>query len=197
MIIRASCLSIFVSCFFQDYSLAFCNSVFHHKTKSFEHLKFWFQLCFDFSISHPRRNFFVIVRTILILIIFWKGHECQSLWMIKWSQCVVTIVLIASILNVYQIMKYKVLSKTEFIFLLYRLSINYVSPSLYTLSLLHFLEIIINWMDKTAYSQSWGSRFESAGSSGSIIVPLGKALYPHCLVPRKGLKAVGSLVTCL
>ena len=28
------------------------------------------------------------------------------------------------------------------------------------------------------------------------VVPLGKALYPHCLVPRKGLKAAGPLVTC-
>ena len=28
-------------------------------------------------------------------------------------------------------------------------------------------------------------------------VPLGKALYPHCLVPRKGLKVVGTLVACL
>ena len=28
------------------------------------------------------------------------------------------------------------------------------------------------------------------------VVPLGKALYPHCLVPRKGLKAVGPLVAC-
>ena len=28
-------------------------------------------------------------------------------------------------------------------------------------------------------------------------VPLGKALYPHCLVPRKGLKAVGPQVACL
>ena len=28
-------------------------------------------------------------------------------------------------------------------------------------------------------------------------VPLGKALYSHCLVPRKGLKAVGPLVGCL
>ena len=27
-------------------------------------------------------------------------------------------------------------------------------------------------------------------------VPLGKALYPHYLVPRKGLKAVGPLVAC-
>ena len=29
------------------------------------------------------------------------------------------------------------------------------------------------------------------------VVPLGKAFYPHCLVPRKGLKAVGPLVACL
>ena len=49
-------------------------------------------------------------------------------------------------------------------------------------------------VDMTAYSQSSGPRFESAGS-GSI-VPLGEALYPHCLVPRKGLKAIGPLVTC-
>ena len=31
----------------------------------------------------------------------------------------------------------------------------------------------------------------------AAVVPLGKALYPHCLVPRKGLKAVGLLVACL
>ena len=29
------------------------------------------------------------------------------------------------------------------------------------------------------------------------VVRLGKVLYPHCLVPRKGLKAVGPLVACL
>ena len=31
----------------------------------------------------------------------------------------------------------------------------------------------------------------------AAVVPLGKALYPHCLVPLKGLKAVGPMVTCL
>ena len=31
----------------------------------------------------------------------------------------------------------------------------------------------------------------------AAVVPLGKALYPHCLVPWKGLKAVGPLVACL
>ena len=31
----------------------------------------------------------------------------------------------------------------------------------------------------------------------AAVVPLDKALYPHCLVPRKGLKAVGLLVACL
>ena len=30
----------------------------------------------------------------------------------------------------------------------------------------------------------------------AAVVPLGKALYPHCLLPRKGLKAVGPLVAC-
>ena len=29
------------------------------------------------------------------------------------------------------------------------------------------------------------------------VVPLGKALYYHCLVPRKGLKAVSQMVACL
>ena len=29
------------------------------------------------------------------------------------------------------------------------------------------------------------------------VVPLDKALYPGCLVPRTGLKAVGLLVACL
>ena len=31
----------------------------------------------------------------------------------------------------------------------------------------------------------------------AAVVPLDKALYPHCLVPQKGLKAIGSLVACL
>ena len=31
----------------------------------------------------------------------------------------------------------------------------------------------------------------------AAVVPLGKALCLHCLVPRKGLKAVGPLVACL
>ena len=31
----------------------------------------------------------------------------------------------------------------------------------------------------------------------AAIVPLGKALYPHCLVPWKGLKAIGPLAACL
>ena len=29
------------------------------------------------------------------------------------------------------------------------------------------------------------------------VVPLGKALYPHCLVPRKRLKAICPMVACL
>ena len=31
----------------------------------------------------------------------------------------------------------------------------------------------------------------------AVVMPLGKALYPHCLAPRKGLKAVGPLVVWL
>ena len=31
----------------------------------------------------------------------------------------------------------------------------------------------------------------------AAVAPLGKALYLHCLVLRKGLKAVGPLVGCL
>ena len=31
----------------------------------------------------------------------------------------------------------------------------------------------------------------------AAVVLLGKALYPHCLVPWKGLKAIGPLVDCL
>ena len=49
-------------------------------------------------------------------------------------------------------------------------------------------------VDKTMDSQSpeRSSWFESA-SRGSM-VPLGRTLYPHCLVPRKGLKAIGPLL---
>ena len=31
----------------------------------------------------------------------------------------------------------------------------------------------------------------------ATVVPLGKALYSYCLVPLKGLKAIGPLVACL
>ena len=31
----------------------------------------------------------------------------------------------------------------------------------------------------------------------AAVVSLGKALYPHCLVPWKGLKAIAPLVACL
>ena len=36
-----------------------------------------------------------------------------------------------------------------------------------------------------------------ASNLAEAIVPLGKALYPHCLVPQIGLKVVGPLVVCL
>ena len=39
---------------------------------------------------------------------------------------------------------------------------------------------------------------EVTGSTlqAAAVVPLGKAVYPHCLVPRQGLKAVGPLAAC-
>ena len=44
-------------------------------------------------------------------------------------------------------------------------------------------------------SQPWGPWFESAGSGSSVLGP-GKPLCPHCVVPQKGLKAIGPLVAC-
>ena len=45
----------------------------------------------------------------------------------------------------------------------------------------------------------WTLDREIHGSNlqAAAVVPLGKALYPDCLVPRKGLKAIGLLVACL
>ena len=41
----------------------------------------------------------------------------------------------------------------------------------------------------------WTLNCEVPGSNqlAVAVVPLDKALYPHCLVPQKGLKAVGTL----
>ena len=49
-------------------------------------------------------------------------------------------------------------------------------------------------VDKTTDSQSWGP---GSYLLAAAVVPLGKALYPHCLVPRKGLEAAGPLFACL
>ena len=45
----------------------------------------------------------------------------------------------------------------------------------------------------------WTLNREVPGSNlqAVAVVSLGKALYPHCLVPQKGLKAVGFLDACL
>ena len=40
------------------------------------------------------------------------------------------------------------------------------------------------------------SEVPSSNLLAAAVVPLGKALFPHCLVPRKGPKAVGPLVAC-
>ena len=90
-----------------------------------------------------------------------------------------------------------------------------------------YLRSCHSWVDETMDSYSRDPRFESHDMTYlwscpciiewrrlrtrevlcsnllmAAVVPLGKALYPHCLVPRIGLKAVGPLVaklqvTCL
>ena len=37
----------------------------------------------------------------------------------------------------------------------------------------------------------------SSSDLAAAVVPLGKALSPHCLVPQKGLKDVGPMVACI
>ena len=49
-------------------------------------------------------------------------------------------------------------------------------------------------VDKTTDSQPWGP---DSNLLAAVVVLLGKALYPHCLVPQKGLKVIGPwLVAC-
>ena len=70
-----------------------------------------------------------------------------------------------------------------------------------TTSLVWRVELLFVWrrpvlveLDKTFNS----STPQVPGSNPSrAVVPLAKALYPHCLVSREGLKAIGPLVTCL
>ena len=58
---------------------------------------------------------------------------------------------------------------------------------------LHRGAVVAQWTRPRTFNR------EVPGSNllAAAVVPLGKALYPHCLVPRKGLKAVGPLVACL
>ena len=53
--------------------------------------------------------------------------------------------------------------------------------------------VVAQWIRPRTLNQ------EVPGSNllAAVVVLLGKALKPHCLVPQKGLKAVGPLVTCL
>ena len=44
--------------------------------------------------------------------------------------------------------------------------------------------------------QTFNCEVPGSNPLAAAVVPLGKALYPLCLVPRKGLKAVGPLVAC-
>ena len=45
--------------------------------------------------------------------------------------------------------------------------------------------------------QTLNCELSSSNMLAAAVVPLGKALYPHCLVPWRGLKAIGPLVACL
>ena len=45
--------------------------------------------------------------------------------------------------------------------------------------------------------QTLNCEVPSLNMLATAVVPLGKTLYPHCLVSWKGLKAVGPLVACL
>ena len=45
--------------------------------------------------------------------------------------------------------------------------------------------------------QTFNREVPGSNLLAAAVVPLSKALYPHCLVPWKGLKAVGPLVACL
>ena len=53
--------------------------------------------------------------------------------------------------------------------------------------------VVAHWIRPQALNH------EDPGSNllAVALVSLDKALYPHCLVPRKGPKAVGTLVACL
>ena len=51
----------------------------------------------------------------------------------------------------------------------------------------------------TQWIRPWTLNREVSSSNilAAAVVPLGKALHRHYLVPRKGLKAFGPLVACL
>ena len=45
--------------------------------------------------------------------------------------------------------------------------------------------------------QTLNREVPSSNLLAAAVVPIGKALNPHCLVPQKGLTAIGPLVACL
>ena len=59
------------------------------------------------------------------------------------------------------------------------------------------------WLSSRAvvaqWIRPWTLNREVPGSDllAASVVPMGKALHPHCPVPRRGLKAVGPLAACL
>ena len=73
----------------------------------------------------------------------------------------------------------------------------------YMLNKHYLLWMVCEWMVWGAVVAQWirprTLNCEVPGSNllAAAVVPLGKTHYPHCLGPRKGLKAVGPLVACL
>ena len=62
-----------------------------------------------------------------------------------------------------------------------------------------FHKIIILGAVVAQWIRPWtlNRKVPSSNLPAAAVVPLGKALYPHCLVPWKGLKAIGPVVVCL
>ena len=58
---------------------------------------------------------------------------------------------------------------------------------------MHVWAVVAQWVRPCTLNH------EIPGSNllAAAVVPLDKALYSYCLVPQKGLKAVGTLVACL
>ena len=50
----------------------------------------------------------------------------------------------------------------------------------------------LSWLAQWIRPQALNHEVSGSNLLGVTVVPLGKALYPHCLVPQKGLKVIGA-----